>query len=328
LNRINLYYRKRPPGRKWFPGDRYTVHFLRRIFSKKKISGLDKVFLNLCKGFDELKVDYVKNKSFKQIKPNEPVVILGVGKYALQGYTQPNAVIAGIGLMTYPEEWPSLFSQYPIAKYLQHSQWANNIYVPYYGKDNCTLWPAGIDTEKWSPGLTAEKKFDLLIYDKIMWNKEQTVPELKLPLLRKLDKLGLTYREITYGHYQEAGYFKLLQQCRAMIYLSEHESQGFACGEALSMNVPVLAWDQGYYLDPARYKWNEPMLPATSIPYFDENCGIRFKDIEEFEEIIDPFWQKVINGNFNPRGYMLANLTLKKSAERMLQIINEVYENK
>jgi glycosyltransferase involved in cell wall biosynthesis len=326
LNRINLYFRKPPLGHKWIPGDRYVVDFLRRLFKLKKTSGLEKVFINLCKGLDELKIEYSINQPFKKIRQNEPVVVLGLGKYSLEGYHSPNPIIAGIGLMTHPSEWPDLCKTYPVARYLQHSEWANNVYIPYYGSKICKNWPAGIDSDKWSPDSELPKKFDFLVYNKLRWNHEQKNVDLKNPMLNKLHSSGLSYHEIVYGQYTEKEYFDLLQQCRAMIFLCEHESQGIACCEALSMNVPVFAWDQGYCLDPERFKWNSPIIAATSVPFFDNRCGMKFTDFNDFENTIDTFWDKLNARSFNPREYILENLTLKKSARQMLDIISSVYQ--
>ncbi len=91
------------------------------------------------------------------------------------------------------------------------------------------------------------------------------------------------------------------------------------------MNVPVFAWDQGYYLDPNRFGWGQPVIPATSVPLFDDHCGMTFKDMTEFESRLNIFWSHVKDGDFTPRQYVLENLTLKKSAARMLEIISEVY---
>jgi hypothetical protein len=326
MNRINIYFRNPPLGYKWLPGDRRIVLFLKKLLNKKKVSGIEKVFINLCKGFDALKIDYTINTPFNKVKADEPVVVLGLGEYALQGYTQPNPIIAGIGLMTHPSEWPDLFEKYPVAKYLQHSEWTNNIYARYFGEGKCDQWPAGIDTDYWLADDKTPKTTDFLIYNKIMWDKPETDINLRRPILQQLDQLRLSYKEITYGQYKETEYVELLNQCKAMIFLCEHESQGFACCEALSMNVPVLAWDQAFWLDTNRFKWNDPVVPATSVPFFDVRCGMSFKDITTFNTTLPSFCDKLSTGSFSPREYILENLTLKKSAERMLEIINSVYK--
>jgi hypothetical protein len=326
MSKVHFYFRSPPPQNRFLPGDRFILPPLRKLLKGTRVSGVEKVFINLCKGFDILKLDYDINLQFEKIKPNEPVVVLGNGKYALEGYQQSNPVIAGISLMTHPSQWPNLLQDYPVAKYLQHSEWANNVYIPYFGSDVCQQWPAGIETDKWAPADNPEKKVDFLIYDKIMWDHEQRNTELKAPIINKINELGLTYRAITYGNYKEVDYLNLLNECKAMIFLCEHESQGFACCEALSMNVPVLAWDQGLCLDPNRFAWNDPVIKTTSIPFFDERCGQSFKDFNEFNDVITSFWNNVIQDAFKPREYILEHLTLQKSAERMLEIIDSVYK--
>jgi hypothetical protein len=327
LKTINLYYRTKPTGYKFIPGDRPLVRFFRRLIFCKKVSGVEKVFINLCKGFDELKIKYTVNLSFNKIKPDEPVVVLGYGRYALQGYTEPNRIIAGIGLMTHPGEWPDLFTAYPVAKYMQHSKWTNALYAQFYGKEQCAQWPAGIDTEKWKPPDTPNKKLDVLIYNKIMWDREQTSIDLKLPIIKKLEELGLSHKEIVYGRYTEAEYHTLLQDCRAVIFLCEHESQGFACCEAMAMDVPVLAWDQGYWLDPNRFAWGTPIVKATSVPFFDERCGMTFTNANDFNKKINVFWHQILNSGYQPRTYIVQNLTLQLSAQRMLALIDLVYND-
>ncbi|MBS1527503.1 MAG: glycosyltransferase [Bacteroidetes bacterium] len=325
MKRIHLYFRTPPPNDRLLPGDRHLFVLLKKLLKKERTSGLKKVFVNLVKGFDELGLDYDINCSFKKIMPGESVVVLGDGKYALQGYDKSNKIIAGIGLMTNPAEWPDVFEQYPVAVYLQHSEWAKNIYARAFGAERCGIWPAGIDSDKWAPG-KKNKNIDVLVYDKIMWNKEHTRLNLKAPVLDRLKSLGLAYREISYGSYTEEEYRTLLEQSSAMIYLCEHESQGFALCEALSMDVPVLVWDQGFWLDPNRLKWGEvEPVPATSAPCFDERCGMRFKDIAEFDGTFDEFWTKAKKHAFKPRDYVLENLTLKKSAQKMLEIITSIY---
>lgn len=325
MNPINLYFREPPETDRLLAGDRYVRPLLRTLIRGKKVSGVKKVFLNLCRGLDELQINYTINKPFDRLKNDEVVIVLGLGKYALQGYCRQNRIIAGIGLMTHPLSWPNLCKEYPIAKYLQHSHWANDIFIPYFGQDICEVWPAGIDTAKWAPVIPRAPYYDFLVYNKIMWNKSQTETGLKKPILRKLETLGYTYAEITYGNYKEADFHKLLKGCRAMIFLCEHESQGFACCEAMAMDIPILAWDQGWWLDPEWSKPGDKAVPATSVPFFNAGCGATFLDYPDFEKKLGAFWEKVQQRCFQPRNYILENLTLKKSAERMLSLVSEVY---
>ena len=226
------------------------------------------MFSNLCRGLDRLKVEYHVNLPFDSLKHDDRVGILGRGRYSLEGYDRNIPVVAGIGLMTHPSEWPALCTDYPVVRYLQHSEWANNVYRPYFG-DRCQVWPVGIDTAAWAPQET-RKDWDILIYDKIRWNQDRLEAELVRPIKDALARRALRYTEITYGLYEESTFRDLLSRSKAMLFLCEHESQGLAYQECLSSNVPILAWDQGWCLDPNRFQWGAPEIPVTSVPYFDQ----------------------------------------------------------
>jgi hypothetical protein len=107
-----------------------------------------------------------------------------------------------------------------------------------------------------------------------------------------------------------------------MIFLCEHESQGLAYQECLSSGVPVLAWDQGWCLDPNRFKWGQPNIAATSVPYFDSRCGERFVGREDFDEKLSLFLERIESSAYNPRAFVLENLTLKASAARFLSFFS------
>ncbi len=144
-----------------------------------------------------------------------------------------------------------------------------DVYTPYFG-NRCAIWPVGIDTDLWRLEAGQPKAIDFLIYNKIMWDYERTETSLLRPLLECLRQRRLTFEQVRYGRYTTKQYRDALSRCRAMIFLCEHESQGLAYQEALASGVPVLAWDQGLCLDPNRFAWGMPVIPATSVPYFDE----------------------------------------------------------
>jgi hypothetical protein len=321
---VCIYFIKPSETDRWIPGDRYIRNFARRILRGSRPGGVEKVFINLCKGLKKINHPFIINKPFSELAIDDQVVVLGIGRHSLEGYNKPNKIVAGIGLMTHPSEWPDLCEKFPVVKYLQHSEWANNVYKPFYG-DKCDIWSVGIDTEEWKPN-ESEKVYDVLIYNKIRWEHEKMDIELRLPLIEKLISLNIKFKEIIYGQYNPGEFKSLLHQSKSMIFLCEHESQGIACGETLAMNIPVFAWENGFCLDPNRFKWGQPVIPATSVPYFDEHCGMKFKDFAEFEARLPIFLQKVKYNEFAPRAYILKHLTLEHSASKMLKIMNEVYK--
>ena len=322
MSRICLYYKHLPESDRWIFGDRYVRPLMRRLVrGKPRAGGLDKVFINLCLGLDKLGIEYSVNLPFNQIQNGDRIGILGIGKPCLQGYKKSNPIVAGIGLMTHPSEWSTLCEDYPVVRYLQHSTWANDVYKPYFG-DRCHIWPVGIDTEKWQDNSSTAKTIDFLIYNKIMWNYEENYRELLTPIQQLLTNKGLTFTELRYGSYHPQEYQKALEDCRSMIFLCEHESQGIAYQECLSSNVPILAWDQGEWLDPNRFVWGTPHIPATSVPCWDDRCGVKFQGIHDFSSQLDIFLDNLNAEKFAPRDYILENLTLEKCAQNFIEILN------
>jgi glycosyltransferase involved in cell wall biosynthesis len=324
MSRLCLYYIREPERDRWLPGDRYIRPSIRRLVrGVSRPGGVDKVFINLRLGLNKLGIQYEVNLPFKQLRKGDRVGILGRGLSCLNGYDRSNPIVAGIGLMTHPSEWPDLCQQYPVVKYLQHSHWANDVYKPYFG-ERCTIWPVGIDTDFWQPAPQESKSVDFLIYNKIRWDYDQRVADLLTPIRQLLTQQGLSFEELRYGSYKQEDYQKALNHCRAMIFLCEHESQGIAYQECLSSGVPILAWDQGQCLDPNRFTWGMPHISATSVPFFDEHCGVKFKDMGEFPTKLEEFLDKLNSQQFAPRDYILENLTLEKCAQHYIEILAQV----
>ena len=321
MSRVCLYFRHSPERDRWIAGDRFIRPLVRRaIRGKPRVGGLEKVFVNLCRGLDRLGVGYNVNLPFESLDDDDRVGVVGLGRHGLKGYRRSNPIVAGPGLMTHPSEWPDLCERYPVTRYLQHSPWANAVYEPYYG-DKCVVWPVGIDTQSWTPGDPRQKQFDFLIYDKIRWRRDELVPNFLAPIRAELARRKLSFIEIRYGQYDERRYRQALRQSRAMLFLCEHESQGLACQECLASGVPVLAWDQGWCLDPSRFGWGDPEIPATSVPYFDTRCGLRFGGIADFPEKLSEFLDR--RRDMAPRDYVLDNLTLEHCSQRYLKILDD-----
>lgn len=322
---LALIYKTPPEADRWIWGDRWIRPVVRRVVRGPRVpSGIDKVFLNLAAGLREIGAPYVVNPPWRKIGPGQSVGVIGRDRACLVGYDLPNPILAGVALMTHPTEWPTLCEEYPVRKYVQHCDWAIDLYRPYFGADRCDTWAVGIDTTLWAPSDPSQKTIDFLLYDKVRWEHERYQNELIDPVIAALDEAGCSYEVIRYGSYRPEDYAGALQRCRSLLFLCEHESQGIAYQEAMSAGLPVLAWDPGQWLDPGRFHWGTPHVPASSVPFFDARCGERFVDAATFPETLRQFNEKRTGGHYAPRDYMLENLTLAKSAEHYLRLINQI----
>lgn len=320
MSRTCIFFRKPPPADRWFEGDhRWRAKVRRVIRGRDPIGGIQRVYLNLVKGLQRLGVPFLTNIDYADIREGDRVGVIGAGPQCLDGYAKRNRVLAGVAVVEHPLQWPTLFEDRPVSQYVVHCDWVRAMYERHYGARVCT-WAVGIDTEAWKPG-RAERHNDVLIYDKVRWDGDRVRRALLAPLLETLQRSGLTYEMIRYGSYKEEDYRAALHRSKSMLFLCEHETQGLAYQEAMACNVPILAWDPGQWLDTWRFRYGETFVPATSVPFFDARCGLRFKTAVDFPETLGRFVEMARGGHFQPRDYVLENLTLEKCAKDYLRLL-------
>jgi hypothetical protein len=88
----------------------------------------------------------------------------------------------------------------------------------------------------------------------------------------------------------------------------------------------VLAWDPGSYGDPNCFAWGQPEVPATSVPYFDERCGLRFSGASEFADKLTEFLDLAEGRAFAPRDYVLGKLSLERCSAHFVEILEQAQD--
>lgn len=300
----------------FFRNDRYLKRAIRPLYNKirpdQAVSGFYVWYLNLVQALRQEGYQVITNNyALARKYPNHPVGLVGY-PILLDHWDLPNPAILGPGMYDHPGIAPRLMEDERYKRYIVTCQWMQDLFAPVYGA-SCALWYAGIDTTRWADTQQMPKTVDVLVYDKIRWEREHYEPELLEPILAHLRKRNLSYQIIRYKHYKHSHYRELLAAARSMIFLCEHETQGLAYQEALASNVPILAWDNGYWRDPQRTRYTTTPLLATSVPYFSHECGERFRDSAEFASSFDTFWEKL--PTYQPRRYVERELSLKGSAQ-------------
>lgn len=183
--------------------------------------------------------------------------------------------------------------------------------------------PFAVDIEKFSPPVEKQYTYDCFIY-----KKGRSVKDFEY-VKSVLKEKGLTYTVIEYGSYTEEDYLKTLHSSRFGIWIGCHESQGFALQEALSCNVPLLVWNvtnmfQEYNSNQEICYTNEIghyKLKATSTPYWDDRCGIRFETQEEFAESLQRMVQTA--NTFQPRNYVIETLSPEVCMDRLVHVMKQ-----
>lgn len=267
-----------------------------------------------AQGYDVRVNDFATARRY----PDHPISASGYptvfGK--LEGLTNPRVV--GPGIFASPLEGPELFNDTRNVAFLSTCKWFEDIFRPFYG-DKLRHWFGGFDINKFPDARTHEKKFDVLIYDKIYFDRETTYPKTIGALIEQLKKDGLTWTVIRYGSYSFDEYITAVKQSRAMAFFAASETQGMAYQECLALNTPIFAWDEGFWPDPRAEELSDKPVPCTSVPYFDDRCGVRFQADNLLER-----WNEFQSGlsSFNPRAFIADQMTFKRSAEAYMAAYN------
>lgn len=252
-------------------------------------------------------------------RPHYPIGIAG-HPTVLERVRLPNPAIFGPGDPGYPDEAGVIAQRPSIQRIIQPSQWYVDFYRPYCG-DKMMVWPAGIDTDKIPDTSENPKDIDVLIYDKIRWKHDDVYNSVIEPLKWKLVSAGLSYEVMRYGYYLPGDLSAYLKRAKTMAFVCEHETQGLACQQAMAANVPVFAWDEGQLADPKQIPYVKSDLRVSSVPYFDERCGVRFTRGNMMERF-DAFWQS--RKSFRPRGYIEETLSMEKCGSSYLEAYNAI----
>jgi len=191
-------------------------------------------------------------------------------------------------------------------KLIVPSQWTKDMPVQKFGfpEDKIETWPVGIELKDFKK----ELKYDCLLY-----YKRRSKEELKAATIF-LKQSGLTYNVVEYGSYKQEELEALCDQSAFCFLLNGTESQGIAVQEMMARDMPMFVWDVK--------EWNDQgasyAVSASSVPYWSDECGVRFYDAIEMGFAFDEFCSKI----YKPRKFVEEHLSFKASVNRLLEIFN------
>lgn len=319
---LNIFYEE-PDSDRWAPYDRYPRRMVRwALRGPKQPGGTMRVYINLCLGLDRLGVPYrVNNFHHIRTHPHELACVIGQ-PLVLSKIPQETPILFGTSIYNHPSDDPDLLRRRPIRRVLVPSPWVERMFSTVW-PGAVSVWPSGIDTERWSPSRRANKDVDVLIYDKIVRHRDRYVRTIIEPLLAELRRRRLSVEILRYGHYREEELHDLSRRARSMVYLSHHETQGIAAQQMLSADVPLFAWDQGgLWKDPKYAPHLVRFGPVTSVPYWDERCGLKFRNGGDVLAQFDRFWFGVEAGMYAPREMIVERFTLENQAAAYLALVD------
>lgn len=317
---MKLFYEEPDPDR-WVPFDRYPRKVIRTILrGAAQPRGTMRAFLNLVDGLDRIGASYRIN-DYRGLRSDPGALACVFGKpHILDKIPRRNPILFGTSIYSHPNDNPGLPGQRDIRQVLVPSEWVRRMFEEVW-PGLVTVWPVGIDTNRWAPAPEAAKDVDVLVYDKIAWRREHYERSIIEPLHAELRRRGLRVETLRYGSYREEEMFALSKRCRAMVYLSRHETQGIAAQQMLAAGVPLFAWDEGgFWQDPKYFPDLVKFEPVTSVPYWDDRCGMKFRGGEDLLATFDTFWKAVEADGFSPRDLIVERLTLEQCASEYMAL--------
>jgi hypothetical protein len=317
---LNLFYEEPDPDR-WLPFDRHPRRWVRRLVrGPEQPRGTMRAFLNLVEGLDRIGSRYRIN-DFRHIAANRDELACVFGKpHVLARIPVRTPILFGSSIYSHPSDRPGLPRERPIRRVLVPSAWVQRMFEEVW-PGIVSVWPVGIDTARWAPDPGVARDVDVLVYDKIFWERERYEQELLEPLMRELARRGLRVETLRYGHYEEKDLLDFSRRARAMVYLSRHETQGIAAQQLMSAGVPLFAWDLGgLWQDPKYFPAHVRFGPVTSVPYWNDSCGVRFRGDGDMPEAFDRFWAGVEASAYSPRDLIVEQLSLEKQAREYVAL--------
>ncbi len=309
-NQKKLFLTKQFKYSKFFNLYVYILYKLNLPYSENKIfSGPQMRVNHLIRAFRKN-----KNVTFNSIK-NSSFYILQFDDYGEKIMKKIiNAKIPNTKILIGPlyslemdKKLTNYMNEYHFIKKMVASDIALQYQNIIHGKNitkNIFICPSGIcSSNNVSLDKQYEKEFDCLIYFK------KRSPEELAFVTNFLDSKNLSYNVLNYGSYKNSDLEYFSQRSRFGIIIDKTETQGFAIQKIMSTNLPLIVWD---------YKINNYEgydLPGTSVPFWDETCGIKIDSEKELKENFDNFIKKL--DSYSPINIIKNNLTYESFVENI-----------
>lgn len=291
----------------------------RRLKGKQLYTGFYTAFRYLKQSLETLGVDVHVN-DFRHARRN-PTQVIGIAGFAgvYKRVNLSNPAVFGPGYVPRPDVLDEVTAGQNIKIFTLPSEWPCTIWRAKLG-DRLHPMFAPIILNDWPNLNLAPKSHDVVIYDKIHWHRKEMVPRILGRLQDHLRARGLSSLVLRYSEHKLSDFKAALKGGRAMVFLTQHETQGLAYQEAMASGIPVFAWDEGKLMDPEEKLIAPKDIVVSSVPYFDQRCGMTFKETD-LEQSFDQFWHDL--SEYDPRAYVAENLSPERSARIYLDLLDK-----
>lgn len=241
------------------------------------------------------------------------VVLSGLGALeqavALKRQGRVRFLLAGPNIVVFPSQARGLLSAPEVDVCLVPVEWVRALYLedcPALEK-RCRRWPAGVDTEFWTPSRLARASRRALVYVKAHTRPTASIERYAELLVQR----GYAVDRLDYGTFTPSGYRERLRRCGVLVGFSGSESQGLAWAEAWSVNVPTLLWFQDRNSSHGRW------YASSTAPYLTDATGRFFRDPADFLRQLEAVEE---GASLAPRAWVLHNMSDEVCARRLCEL--------
>ena len=273
--------------------------FYRDSHLRGRMNGPRKVIQNLIRSLEDTNTPFAINQ-----EKYENNLFLHWDPYHVQRY---QSLKNKHKLLVGPQFWPfapesSQLTEY--GKVITPSEWVSDLFVNHFGIRTLN-WPVAI----YAPEVEDNIKTDCLIYYK---NRPE---DHLLKVTNFLEQRGISYTGLQYGNYTQEEFRESLSEVKYCVIIDNTESQGIAIQEMMAVNKPLFVWDQTVW----DHMGQEYAVPATSVPYWSDECGERITSFDQIEERFSIFQSKL--NDYTPKDFVDREL----SPEATVKILLDYY---
>lgn len=266
--------------------------------------GPTKVVKNLLQSLDDCNILYSTNSELYDYN-----LFLGWDDFAYEHYSKlknKKNILIGPQIAFWEKYWNYLKDKQDF-KAIIPSKWVYNLFDKFFPEVETCIWPVAI----YSPEINNDQKYDCLVY-----YKNRSENDLNY-LINFLNKKNISYVGLQYGNYIPDEFIECLSQVKYCIILDNTESQGIAIQEMMACNKPLLVWDVKEW----DYLGDQYKVPATSVPYWSNECGEKFYEACELKSTFDKFYANI--DRYNPKKLIDSELSYKVSVEKLLNFFDK-----
>ena len=262
--------------------------------------GPTKVVKNLLQSLDDCNISYRSNEELYEYN-----LFLGWDDFSYNHYCKlknKKNVLIGPQIWPWSSQWNYL-KDINYSKVITPSKWVKNLFSKSWSDVKTCVWPVSI----YPPKISNNLKYDCLVY-----YKNRSENDLNY-LINFLNEKNISYIGLQYGNYNYDEFIECLSQVKYCIILDNTESQGIAIQEMMACNKPLLVWD----IEEWDHMGEQFKVPATSVPYWSDECGEKFYHKSEIDLAFERFCDKI--NDYCPKNLIDRELSPQQSVQLLLK---------